>query len=108
MFGFLFESLASRDIEIYAESLGAKQFHYQDYGGGEIDAVVQFSDGTWSGFEIKLNPADADEAAAHLLSIASRFVHNPPRSLAVVVGVHGIAHRRPDGVYVLPLTALKA
>ena len=107
-FGFLFESLVSRDIEIYAESLGAKLCHYQDYDGGEIDAVVQFSDGTWSGFEIKLNPADADEAAAHLLSVVSRFVHNPPRSLAVVVGVHGIAHRRSDGVYVLPLTALSA
>ena len=50
---------------------------------------------------------DVDEAAARLCSIASRFVHNPPRSLAVVVGVHGIAHRRPDGVYVLPLTSLK-
>ena len=106
-FGFLFESLACRDLEIYAESLGAKLCHYQDYGGAEIDAVLQFSDGTWSGFEIKLNPADVDEAAARLCSIASRFVHNPPRSLAVVVGVHGIAHRRPDGVYVLPLTSLK-
>ena len=106
-FGFLFESLACRDLEIYAESLGAKLYHYQDYGGAEIDAVLQFSDGTWSGFEIKLNPADVDEAAARLCSIASRFVHNPPRSLAVVVGVHGIAHRRPDGVYVLPLTSLK-
>lgn len=28
------------------------------------------------------------------------------RSLAVVVGLAGAAYRRPDGVYVLPLTAL--
>ena len=49
-----------------------------------------------------------DDAAARLVAIASRFVHNPPRSLAVVVGVHGIAHRRNDGVYVLPVAALKA
>lgn len=107
-FGFLFESLVLRDLEIYAESLDATLCHYQDYDGGEIDAVVRFHDGTWSGFEIKLNPADADDAAAGLISVSSRFVHNPPRSLAVVVGVHGIAHRRPDGVYVLPLTALMA
>ena len=52
--------------------------------------------------------ADVDDAAARLVAIASRFVHNPPRSLAVVVGVHGIAHRRNDGVYVLPVAALKA
>lgn len=107
-FGFLFESLVLRDIEIYAESLDAKLCHYQDYNGGEIDAVIRFSDGTWSGFEVKLNPADVDDAAARLVAIASRFVHNPPRSLAVVVGVHGIAHRRNDGVYVLPVAALKA
>ena len=107
-FGFLFESLASRDLEIYAESLDAKLCHYQDYDGAEIDAVLHFPDGTWSGFEIKLNPADVDEAAAHLRSIAARFIRNPPRSLAVVVGVHGIAYRRPDGVYVLPLTSLMA
>ena len=106
--GFLFESMVLRDLEIYAESLDAKLCHYQDYSGDEIDAVVRFSDGSWSGFEVKLNPADVDDAAAGLLSVSSRFVRNPPRSLAVVVGVHGIAHRRPDGVYVLPVTALMA
>jgi len=106
--GFLFESMAARDLEIYAESMDAKLCHYQDYDGDEIDAVIQFADGSWSGFEIKLNPADADEAARHLKKLAAKFVRHPPRSLAVVVGVHGIAHRRDDGVYVLPLTALRA
>ncbi|MBQ7189346.1 MAG: ATP-binding protein [Kiritimatiellae bacterium] len=107
-FGFLFESMAIRDLEIYAESMDAKLRHYQDYDGGEIDAVIQFPDGSWSGFEIKLNPADADEAALRLKKLAAKFVRTPPRSLAVVVGVYGIAHRRDDGVYVLPLTALCA
>lgn len=50
---------------------------------------------------------DVDEAAHDLVRIAAKFTHNPPRALAVVVGKQGIAHRRPDGVYVLPLTALK-
>jgi len=31
----------------------------------------------------------------------------PDRSLAVVVGVAGAAYRRPDGVYGLPLAALR-
>ena len=106
-FGFLFESLAVRDLEIYAESLDARLFHYQDYDNDEFDAVLQFPDGTWSAFEVKFNPADVDEAAGDLVRIAAKFTHNPPRSLAVVVGKQGIAHRRPDGVYVLPLTALK-
>lgn len=106
-FGFLFESLAIRDLQIYAETIGARLYHYQDYDGREIDAVVQFDDGAWSAFEIKLNPADVDEAAEGLIRIASLFRHNPPTSLSVVVGKYGIAHRRADGVYVLPITALR-
>ncbi len=106
-FGFLFESLALRDLQIYAESLGAKLYHYQDYAGQEIDAVIQFNDGRWSGFKVKLNPEQVDEAAESMLKIASRFQHNPPVSLAVIVGKSGLAYRRTDGVYVLPITSLK-
>ena len=85
----------------------SKLFHYQDYAGQEIDAVIQFDDGRWSGFEVKLNPVQVDEAAESMLKIASRFQHNPPVSLAVIVGKSGLAYRRTDGVYVLPLTSLK-
>ena len=106
-FGFLFESLALRDLQIYAEALDAKLLHYQDYDGLEMDAVIQFEDGRWNGFEVKLNPDQVDEAAENLLKIASCFHRNPPVSLAVVVGKSGLAYRRPDGVYVLPLTSLK-
>lgn len=106
-FGFLFESLAIRDLQIYAETMGAKLYHYQDYDGNEMDAVIQFDNDRWSGFEIKLNPEQVDEAASKLLKIAKLFKHNPPESLAVVVGKSGLAYRRPDGVYVLPLTMLK-
>lgn len=107
-FGFLFESLVLRDLQIYAEALGARLYHYQDYDGREIDAVVQFEDGTWSAFEIKLNPAQVDEAAEGLKKIAAIFRHNPPSSLSVIVGKSGNAYRRDDGVYVLPIVALRA
>ena len=56
-----------------------------------------------------LDPGQVDEAATTLVKIASKFKHNPPTALAVVVGKSGLAYRRPeDGVYVLPITALKA
>lgn len=75
----------------------------------EIDAVLQFPDGEWSAFEVKLNPNQVDDAAAALVALTAKFVRHPPRSLAVVVGKSGIAYRRKeDGVYVLPITALKA
>ncbi|MDO5151905.1 MAG: DUF4143 domain-containing protein [Eubacteriales bacterium] len=38
--GFLFEALCERDLKIYAESFGGTLYHYQDYQGREIDAVV--------------------------------------------------------------------
>ena len=106
-FGLLFESLALRDLQIYAEALGGRLFHYQDYDGREIDGIIQFEDGSWNGFEIKLNAEQAEEAAPKLIKIASQFQRNPPKSLSVIVGLSGIAHRRADGVYVLPLTSLK-
>lgn len=106
-FGFLFESLVLRDLQIYAESLGGKLYHYQDYDGREIDAVVQLDDGAWSAFEVKLNPDDVDGASKNLLRIASLFKRNPPRSMSVIVGKSGTAYRRDDGVYVIPVSALK-
>ena len=58
---------------------------------------------------MKLDASQVDEAATSLVKIASRFVHNPPTALAVIVGKSGLAYRRKeDGVYVLPLTALGA
>ena len=42
-FGFLFEAMVERDLAIYAESFGAKLFHYQDYKNNEIDAVIELS-----------------------------------------------------------------
>lgn len=106
-FGMLFESLAVRDLEIYGEALGAKLYHYQDYANDEFDAVLQFPDSSWCAFEIKYNPADIESAAKNLIDVSRKFVHNPPKALVVIVGKHGIAQRREDGVYVIPLTTLR-
>ena len=108
-FGLLFESLALRDLEIYAEAMEGSLYHYQDYDGDDFDAVVQTPDDGWSAFEVKLDPGQVDEAAEALVRIASKFKHNPPTALGVIVGKSGLAYRRKeDGVYVLPLTSLKA
>ena len=108
-FGLLFESLALRDLEIYAESMEGSLYHYQDYDGDDFDAVIQTPDDGWSAFEVKLAPGQVDEAAETLVRIASKFRHNPPTALGVIVGKSGLAYRRKeDGVYVLPLTSLKA
>ncbi len=54
MFGFIFESLCEHDLKIYAEYHDAKLFHFRDERGNEADAIVEFPDGTWGAFEIKI------------------------------------------------------
>lgn len=108
--GFLFESLAERDLRTYAESFDAELYHYQDYGNHEIDAVIEMSDGRWAALEVKLG-VNQEEAAAENLKAIRRQLESahlrPPEALVVVVGLATAAYRRKDGVYVVPLTALK-
>jgi predicted AAA+ superfamily ATPase len=109
-FGFLFESLAIRDLRVYAEAAGARVLYYRDSNGLEVDAIVDGGYGRWGAFEIKLGGAASviDQAAANLLDFADEVDTQSagrPRVLAVVTA-EGYAHLRPDGVAVIPITAL--
>ena len=107
--GFLFEGLVERDLRTYAESLGAELYHYQDYENHEIDAVVELSDGRWAAIEVKLGVNQEESAAAGLKKIAAQMSAGgcAPSALIIVVGLASAAYRRKDGVYVVPITALK-
>jgi len=105
-FGFMFEALCVRDLRIYAQAFGGELYHYQDYENNEIDAVIELPDGSWSAFEIKLGANQIDAAAQSLLKIQAKFL-KPASSLCVICGLSNAAYRRPDGVYVVPLTALR-
>ena len=110
-FGFMFEALCERDLKIYAESFGANVFHYQDYQNREIDAVVELDNGNWCAFEIKLGANQIDAAAAELISVRDDIANQkdgvPPSVLCVICGMSNAAYQRPDGVFVVPITALK-
>ena len=109
--GFLFEALCERDLKIYADSFGGTLYHYQDYQGREIDAVVELPDSQWCAFEIKLGANQIDAAAQNLLDIKKSFENDPkgkpPAVLCVLCGMANAAYQRPDGVFVVPITALK-
>lgn len=109
--GFLFEALCERDLRIYAESFGGSLYHYQDYKNNEIDAVIEMPDGNWCAFEIKLGANQIDAAAASLLKIQRQTAESPggkpPSVLCVICGMANAAYKRPDGVFVVPPTALK-
>ncbi len=109
-FGFLFEALCERDLRVYAESFGARVCHYQDYRQREVDAVVELSDGRWCAFEIKLGFNQVEEAAAQLVALRDSIAREggtPPTQLCVICGLANAAFRRSDGVFVVPVTALK-
>lgn len=109
--GFLFEALCERDLRIYAEAFGAQLYHYQDYKNQEIDAVVELPDGQWCAFEIKLGANQIEAAAENLLEIKKQIEADPkgkpPAVLCVLCGMANAAYQRPDGVFVVPVTALK-
>ena len=109
-FGFIFESLCEHDLKIYAETIGAKLFHFRDERGNEADAIIELKDGTWGAFEIKLGANQIDEASAQLLKIkkiSEKECDNPPKILCVICGMTNFAYKREDGVYVVPITALR-
>lgn len=109
-FGFLFEALCVRDLRIYADSFGAKLYHYQDYNEKEIDAVLELENGEWCAFEIKLGANKIDEAAKNLLGICKDIEKDNgklPKICCVICGLSNAAYQREDGVYVVPITALK-
>jgi len=109
--GFLFESLCMRDLRVYAESFDAHLYHYQDYNNDEIDAVIELRDGEWCAFEIKLGANKIDEAADNLLKIQKKLEADTkaraPKTLCVICGLTNAAYQRKDGVFVVPITALK-
>jgi predicted AAA+ superfamily ATPase len=109
-FGFLFESLVIRDLRIYADVHDGKVFHYRDSRNLELDAVVEYPDGAWAAFEVKMGFAAQDEAAANLLTFAAKIDQakmGPPASLTVITA-NGFACGRKDGVNVVPLPVLTA
>jgi hypothetical protein len=61
-FGFLFESLCTRDIRIYAQSNDGDVFHYRNKSGVEADLIVRLRDGRWAAIEVKLSNKQIEEA----------------------------------------------
>ncbi len=105
-FGFLFESLAIRDLKIYASVIDASIYHYKDSLEREADAVILFNDGSFGLVEIKLgNDDDIDLAATNLKKINNDLIEKA--TFLLVISKNQYAYKREDGVYVVPLACLK-
>jgi len=108
-FGFLFESLCTRDLRIYAQASDGEIFHYRDKSELESDIIVKLYDGRWAAIEIKLGAKQIDEAATNLIKLSQKIdtdKMNKPAFLIILTGGH-VAYKRPDGVLVVPISCLK-
>jgi predicted AAA+ superfamily ATPase len=108
-FGFLFESLCTRDVRIYAQACDGDVFHYRDKNGLESDLIVRLRDGRWAAIEVKLGGKQEEIAAENLLRLKSKIdaeKMGEPSFLMVLTGGQ-YAYRRKDGVLVVPIGCLK-
>lgn len=80
------KNITQRDSENWKsphEYNDASIFHFRDEKGNEAEELLKFK------------------------SIMEREGDNPPKVLCVICGMSNMAYKRPDGVYVMPITALK-
>lgn len=110
-FGLLFETLCARDLRVYSEALGGNVYHYRDSSGLECDAVIHLRNGSYGLIEIKLGGDNAIEYGAKTLEAMTKKIDatrmKAPSFKMILTAVGPFAYRRPDGIYVVPITTLK-
>lgn len=110
-FGLLFETLAVRDLRIYADALGGQVCHYRDKNGLECDAVIHLRDSSYGLVEIKIGGEQLIESGAETLLKLSGKIDTKrmkePSFLMILTGIGQYAYRRKDGIYVVPVNCLK-
>lgn len=110
-FGFIFETLAMRDLRIYTDFIGGTVYHYRDKNGLECDAVVVLEDGRYGLIEIKLgHDVDIlDEAAKKLSDLEAIIDTNKmsaPSFKMILCSSAPYAYKREDGVFIVPIGCL--
>lgn len=108
-FGFLFESLCTRDIRIYAQANDADVFHYRDKTGLEADLIIRQRNGKWAAIEIKLGNKQIEEAAQNLLALRAKIDEEKmgKDSFLMIVTGGQYAYQRNDGIWVVPIGCLR-
>ena len=109
--GLFFETLCIHDLRVYAEALDGSVYHFRTKEGLECDAVIHLRNGSYGLVEVKLGGDRLIEEGAHTLKTVAGKIDTTkmkePSFLMVLTGTSHYAYRREDGVYVVPITALK-
>lgn len=107
-FGLMFESLVIRDLRIYVDYLDGRIYHFRDnQSGDEVDAILEFRDGSYGVFEVKLTSNGIDDAKKSLLKFYDN-VSKKPKFMCIIVGVlSAVMKDEETGIYIVPITSLR-
>ncbi len=110
-FGLIFETMAMRDLRVYAESLDGSVYHYRDKNGLECDAVIHRRNGSYGLAEIKLGGDTLIEEGCKslnkLTSVIDTEKMKAPAFRMILTATGKAAYKRPDGIFVIPIGCLK-
>lgn len=110
-FGLLFETMAVRDLRVYADAMGASVSHYRDKDNLECDAIVHLRNGRYGLIEIKLGGTTAIDEAQTSLNKLTRKINTDkvgePAFRMVLTAVGSYAYRMKDDTLVVPIGCLK-
>ncbi len=109
LFGFLFESLCTRDMRVYAQVNDGDLFHYRDKSELEVDLIVRLRDGRWGAVEVKLGNKQIEEAVANLLRFQEKINTDRMKKASFLMVLTGgqYAYQRPEGVWIVPIGCLR-
>lgn len=109
--GLLFETMAVRDLRVYAQALEGDVFHYRDSNGLECDAVIHLRNGKYGLVEVKLGGKQLIDEGADTLNKFESLIDTKkmkaPAFKMILTAVGNLAHRRQDGIFVVPIGCLK-
>ena len=123
LFGYVFENLVLRDLQVSAFAHDSRLFHYTDDMGLEADAVYQLADGRYALIEIKVGANKIPEAEKSLLKFRTliqkynesalsnpshpRAVYREPDALIIICANAPMAYTMKSGVKVLPIGCIR-
>lgn len=87
---------------------GANLIRYRGKAGKEADAIVEFDDGRWAAFEVKLGQRQIPAAQASLAALVADIdaARTPPPVFTAVITADGPVMPLHDGAITFPLNAL--
>ena len=97
-----------RDLRIYADYLEGQLYHFRDNtSGDEVDAIIEFKDGNYAAFEIKLSDGSIRDGIQSLKRFWDK-VEKKPQFMCIVIGHLDTIMRDPEtGIFIVPITSLR-